>query len=90
MQRLAIGCLCLILSGPLFADQLSVPIGSQGDANQSRPTNGMSTNKVEDMFGSPQNVAEPVGEPPITVWKYANYTVYFEYDLVIHTVLNKS
>ena len=39
--------------------------------------------------------AAPVGgeaptHPPITRWSYADYTVYFENDHVVHSVLNKA
>ena len=90
MHRIAIGCLCLMLSSPLLAEQLEVPIGQQGDQSQYRPASGMSTAVVEEKFGAPENIKGPVGEPPITIWKYKGFTVYFEYDLVIHTVLHKA
>ena len=90
MQRIAIGCLCLILSGPLLADKMQVPVGQQGDQNMSRPSSGMSRDVVEEKFGAPENVEGPVGEPPITIWRYASFTVYFEHSTVIHTVLHKS
>jgi hypothetical protein len=28
-----------------------------------------------------------VGEPPISRWEYTGYTVYFEHDLVLHSVI---
>ena len=90
MHRIALGCLCLILSSPIFADELKVPIGLQGDQSKSRPASGMSTAVVEKKFGAPESVSGPVGEPPITIWRYSGYSVYFEHDLVIHTVLHKS
>ena len=90
MQRLAIGCLCLILSSPLFADEMKVPVGQQGDQSQSRPTSGMSTETVQDKYGSPENMTDAVGDPPISIWNYASFSVYFEHDRVIHTVLHKS
>jgi len=54
-----------------------------------RPTNGMTMTKVEEKFGAPQEVLEAVGDPPITTWVYERYSVYFEYDKVIHTVLHQ-
>jgi hypothetical protein len=30
-----------------------------------------------------------VGDPPITRWDYDGWSVYFEYDLVLFTVLHK-
>jgi hypothetical protein len=41
------------------------------------------------MFGKPNEMLAPVGDPPITRWVYDRYTVYFEYSYVIHSVLNK-
>ncbi|RKZ99585.1 MAG: hypothetical protein DRQ47_10790 [Gammaproteobacteria bacterium] len=90
MQRIAIGCLCLILSSSIFADELQVPIGQQGDQANERPSSGMARDVVEETFGAPENIQGPVGEPPITIWRYSKFSVYFEYDYVIHTVLHKS
>jgi hypothetical protein len=30
-----------------------------------------------------------VGDPPISRWVYDHFTVYFEYDKVLHSVVNK-
>ncbi len=94
MQRLAIGCLCLILTGSFYsqvtyADELQVPIGQQGDQTLQRPVNGMNVETVEAKFGVPEIIKGPIGDPPIMTWKYTNFSVYFEYELVIHTVLHK-
>ena len=51
-----------------------------------RPTRGMSEMSVESRFGAPMTKVEPVGEPPISRWEYAEFIVYFEYDRVIHAV----
>lgn len=96
MHRSAVVCFCLILSIPLLfvdeikADELTVAVGLQGDQATSRPVSGMTTKAVENTFGAPENASSPVGEPPITIWRYANYSVYFEFNHVIHTVLHKS
>ena len=90
MHRLAIGCLCLILSNTLFADEITVPIGQQGDLGKLRPPSGMSTEVVEEKFGAPESINDAIGDPPITIWRYKGYSVYFEYNQVIHTVLHKA
>ena len=90
MLRVLIGCSCLLLSSVAFADELSVPVGNQGDQNIQRPNNGMSKDLVEKRYGAPEMIKGPVGDPPITIWKYKTYSVYFEYDKVLHTVLHKS
>lgn len=51
-----------------------------------RPRSGMSMAAVEAQFGKPPTQIAPVGDPPITRWEYPSFTVYFEYDHVIHAV----
>jgi len=53
------------------------------------PANGMNQEEVRANFGVPAQVHQPVGEPPITRWDYERWSVYFEYDLVLFTVLKK-
>jgi len=53
------------------------------------PGKGMTKDSVEERFGSPADKGEAVGEPPITRWQYGSFTVYFEYDHVIHAVNHK-
>jgi hypothetical protein len=57
--------------------------------NMNMPTRGTSMDAVLSMSGEPQQKRDAVGEPPITRWDYADYTVYFEHQTVIHTVKNK-
>lgn len=51
------------------------------------PTNGLSKAEVESRFGAPDKRHDAVGEPPITRWDYDTYSVYFEHDLVLFSVL---
>ena len=47
--------------------------------------------EVEARFGVPERRSGPVGEPPITVWHYSQFKVYFEFDRVLHsTALKKA
>jgi len=55
-----------------------------------RPERGMTQQQVESFFGSPLEKMSPVGDPPITRWVYDKYTVYFEYDRVIHSAVHHS
>ena len=55
-----------------------------------RPTNGMTMAQVEARFGPPQKKDPAVGQPPITRWVYAKFTVYFEKNLVIHAVVHRN
>lgn len=50
------------------------------------PDRGQNMAAVEARFGAPASRSAAVGQPPITRWSYPNFTVYFEYDHVVHTV----
>ena len=52
------------------------------------PKNGQSKADIESRYGSPLAKRAAVGDPPISSWKYDAYSVYFEYDLVLSTVLH--
>ena len=56
----------------------------------SLPSRGMNMDNVEHIFGTPVEKYEAVGKPPITRWDYADYAVYFEYNLVLHTVMKSA
>lgn len=79
----------LSLSGPAQADQVKVPVMSQGGerSDYTLPRTGQSQQTVRRHFGEPSGSRGPVGQPPITQWHYDSFVVYFEYDHVIHTVL---
>jgi len=47
----------------------------------------MNMANVEHIFGTPIQKYDAVGKPPITRWDYADYVVYFEYNIVLHTVI---
>lgn len=71
------------------AEELAVPAGQQGASqNVPRPKSGLSMDQVNARFGSPGQQIAAVGEPPISRWVYDAYTVYFERDRVIHSVLH--
>lgn len=75
----------IALCGPVAADELKM--APAPEANRDRPTRGMSMEKVEASYGSPARRVQAVGEPPITRWEYPGFVVYFEHNLVIHTVI---
>ena len=54
-----------------------------------RPTRSMSMDSVKSTFGEPAEVYSTVGEPPITRWEYPGYSVFFEFDRVITTVVHR-
>ena len=50
------------------------------------PARGSSMKAVETRFGAPANRHAAVGKPPITRWDYPGFSVYFEYEHVVHAV----
>ena len=53
------------------------------------PVNGMSMDDVLASSGEPENKHAAVGDPPITAWDYDSWSVYFEYELVLFSVLHR-
>jgi len=54
------------------------------------PNRGATMEQVLSEFGEPEDKKGPIGTPPITVWKYSEFSVYFEKSWVINSVINKS
>ncbi len=72
MIRIVVALLALAGSGPVLA----------GEA----PQRGMTQAQVRAQFGAPRDTKGPVGQPPISRWVYPDYTVYFENQVVLHSV----
>jgi len=93
MKRILMGSVIALMlalsSQTTIAETLTMPNKSSSMSIEI-PPRGMTMTSVEEHFGEPESKNEPIGEPPITVWQYSTYTVYFEYQHVIHTVVNKS
>jgi len=70
-----------IAPSALRAENIALPTNSQ-QGSISKPRKGISKNKVQ---------SRPNGDPAIYYWEYPEYTVYFEGNIVIHSVSkNKS
>jgi hypothetical protein len=67
------------------AEELRMTQAPQASGNQ--PARGMSMAKVEATFGEPTHRVVAVGNPPITRWEYPGFVVYFEHNLVLHSVV---
>jgi hypothetical protein len=52
------------------------------------PVNGLTRAETEANYGVAVKKYAAVGNPPITRWDYDKYSVYFEYDLVLFSVLH--
>lgn len=79
---------CLMLSGAALADLTLRPDGTVSIARASNePHRGMDRKEVLRQVGAPLFTAGPVGDPPISRWDYAGFSVYFEGSRVLHTVV---
>jgi len=67
-----------------------VKVTQQSNVSVAKPKHGQSMTDVENKYGAPIEKFGAIGEPPITRWRYAEFTVYFEHDKVIHSVTHKS
>lgn len=76
----------LLLAGTVYAETLDIPAEPPTQTSTAAPGKGLSMDQVETRFGSPQEKIPAVGDPPISRWVYGNFTVYFEYEHVIHSV----
>ena len=66
----------------LLIDKLDTVEAARSD----RPARGATMARVERNFGAPLSKKGAVGDPPIASWEYADFTVFFEYDRVLHSV----
>lgn len=85
---LVITLVAMMAASFAVADVLLIEEVRQAE-NMSVPENGTSMAEVESRFGAPASKSGPVGDPPITRWVYDSWSVYFEYDKVLFTVLHK-
>jgi hypothetical protein len=65
------------------------------DSQLERPKRGLTMDQVEKQFGAPSTRHPAVGgssqqQPPITRWDYGGFSVFFEHDRVIDSVVTGS
>ncbi|MES9846323.1 MAG: hypothetical protein ABW162_15110 [Candidatus Sedimenticola sp. PURPLELP] len=75
------------------ADVLLLDAISENPVNSAegvpRPGAGQTMDQVRSRFGEPANEIPWIGDPPISRWVYDDFTVYFEHDHVITTVIHR-
>ena len=81
--------LALLAAAPAFAETLSTATGNPAAVGD-QPNRGSTMATVESRYGAPTNRHAAIGNPPITRWDYPQFSVYFENDRVLHTVLARS
>ncbi|MGB5305152.1 MAG: hypothetical protein WBO06_01505 [Gammaproteobacteria bacterium] len=77
--------LALLASAPLSADVLLLDSIQSAPAVET-PRRGISMSKVRQQYGEPMAQHGAVGDPPISRWDYNGFSVFFEHDLVLHSV----
>lgn len=78
----------LLLSGTAAAETIVVDGQVMvRQTNVEHPARGATMAAVEQRFGAPNSKHAAVGQPPITRWDYAHFSVFFEHDRVIHAVV---
>lgn len=87
-MKLPLALLAMLAAGPLAADVLVVQDGAVEvrPASIELPKRGTSMAQVEAKFGTPRSRHAAIGQPPITRWDYDRFSVYFEYQHVVHAV----
>ena len=87
MTRIVLAFMLTLAFQTVTADVLIIDEVRQA-GRMELPRNGQSKAAIETKFGAPTQKSSAVGEPPISSWNYGKYSVYFEYDLVLFTVLH--
>lgn len=82
---------CLVFAVTAQADVIKMPASSpQIVTSDAAPVRGMTKQQVESSYGSPMSASGPVGTPAIYRWDYPDYSVFFEHNYVIHSVVTSN
>ena len=93
-SALLVFSLGILLTGPATADVLLME-GIKSAPAVDTPRTGMNMESVRARYGSPVQEHPAVStsggpqHPPITRWDYSGYSVFFENDLVLHSVVHR-
>lgn len=94
LKLLATPLLIGLLATPAFAESQADPSELDVDrivrSHPDMPKRGMSMEAVRAHLGEPRRIQGPVGEPPISRWVYDDFTVFFEHERVLHSVIPRS
>ena len=83
--------LSLVVAFGAQADVIKMPSKSpQVISSDSAPVRGMTKHQVESKFGSPLSASGPTGSPAIYRWDYPGYSVFFEHNYVLHSVVKSN
>ena len=76
----------LLMQSASAGDNLTIPGHNVSSETQMMPRRGISMDMVLEEFGEPNDRSGPVGEPPISEWDYGSFRVYFEDNIVLHSI----
>lgn len=77
---------CAAAVAPVTAQTIDRPGSPRVTTDSTVPQRGLSMEQVRRQYGEPQRRRAAVGDPPITRWDYPDYSVFFEYQTVLHSV----
>lgn len=84
---LALLALAALAASPARAETIVVDDQVQvRESSVETPVRGTSMQAVEARYGAPAAKHAAVGKPPITRWDYPGFSVFFEYQHVVHAV----
>jgi hypothetical protein len=90
--RFITAAVLLLVLSPASAEVLLIDAINQAPINSAegvpRPERGMTMDQVRQRYGMPASEYPQVGEPPITRWEYDQYSVFFEYQHVLTSVVH--
>ena len=94
MHKTLLILLVLFFSQNLFANKVikggNITIYNENPSDISYgPSRGQSKKQVINSYGEPVKKSAPVGKPAITRWYYRDFTVFFQDQFVIQSVLNQ-
>ena len=86
LARLLVPAMMLVAS-VAAAQNLTTAPAAKPAVLPDTPGRGATMVQVESRFGAPAVRHAAVGDPPITRWDYPQFSVFFEYDKVLHAVI---
>ena len=79
-------CLLVLFSAAVQAERVQIPGHYNANASMVMPQRGSNMEQVLAEFGEPERRIDAIGAPPITTWDYGDFRVYFEHEIVLHSM----
>ena len=89
---ISISSLLILVAATLHVNAQVVKMPNSNSAqvviHSNMPVRGLTKGQVESRFGEPSSRQGPTGIPAIYRWNYESYSVFFENNHVIHSVVH--